>query len=331
VSVVVPAFDGENRIAGTLRQLRHQTFRDFEIVVVDDGSRDGTAAVVRRLVNDDPRIRLVEQANRGTAGARNRGIAEARGDLIAFLDDDDLWLPQKLELQVARLDEVPKAAVVSCFSALVDADHRLLGWRFGGETEGDVYREMLEWDMVSGGSVALARRAALEEVGGYDESLRHRADWDLWIRLSRTYSFTCVPQALVGYTRRAGSTSRDSEEMVEEGRIVLARASREDPDLDPSEEHALLGRDLFGTACLCLIDGERASAWRYLMRALRSGPGRIIGQPRRWGVILMLVLATLLPRPLYTRALAVMSRRAFQLEPGEPFESLDRSGSRERV
>ena len=148
MSVIIPAFQSQARIGRTLSRLDRQTFSDFEIIVVNDGSTDETSATVRRLMDADPRIRVIEQTNQGIAAARNRGIEAARGAVLAFLDDDDLWLPRKLELQLARLDAVPQAAVVSCFSALVDTEGRLLGWRFGGQTEGDVYREMLEWDMI---------------------------------------------------------------------------------------------------------------------------------------------------------------------------------------
>ena len=208
ISVVIPAFQSETRIGRTLARLKQQTFTDFEIVVVNDGSTDGTAAAIERAMAEDARIRVVEQSNLGLARARNRGVNESRGDVIAFLDDDDLWHPKKLALQVDRFDAGTGPAVVTCYSALVDVDGNLLGWRFGGRPEGNVYRQMLEWDMVSGGSVALVSRGAIESCGGFDESLSEREDWDLWIRIARRHSFTCVPKTLVGYTRRHASMSR---------------------------------------------------------------------------------------------------------------------------
>ena len=323
VSVVIPAFQSEARIGRTLAGLRRQTFADFEVVVVNDGSTDRTSEIVRLATAADGRIRLVEQDNAGIAAARNCGIEHARGDVLAFLDDDDLWHPEKLSLQVARLDASPGAAVVSCLSALVDADGRLLGWRIGGTPEGDVYREMLEWDMVSGGSVALVARAPLEEAGGFDASLPDRADWDLWIRLARRHAFTCVPRTLVGYTRRAGSVSQSYDRMIEHGRRVLAKARRDDAGISDADYRAFLARDLFGAACLCLADERRDMAWRYVSRALGSGPGIILSRPRRWGVILMLGLASTLPVRLYRQTvLAAMSRAVFGIQAGALFESL---------
>lgn len=323
VSVVIPAFQSEARIGRTLARLRQQTFSDVEVIVVNDGSTDDTSRVVAQAVAVDARVRLVEQPNGGIAAARNRAIAESRGEIVAFLDDDDLWHRRKLELQIARLDAMPNAAVVTCYSALVDVGGYLLGWRFGGLAEGDVYREMLEWDMVSGGSVAAVRRGAFEEAGGFDISLPDRADWDLWIRLARGNEFTCVPQTLVGYTRRAGSVSRSYERMVEHGRLVLAKARRDDPAISDADHAAFLARDLFGMACLCLADEEHAAAWRYLSRAMREAPAMVLGRPRRWGVVMMLALASAVPGPVYRRGpLAAMSRVAFALEAGAAFNSL---------
>jgi len=323
VSVVMPAYQSESRIGRTLAQLRKQTFSDFEVVVVNDGSTDDTTHHVRQAMAGDSRVRLVEQPNAGIAAARNTAIEESRGEIIAFLDDDDLWHPQKLELQLARLDAARDAAVVTCFSALVDGEGQLLGWRFGGVAEGDVYREMLEWDMVSGGSVALVRRGALKELGGFDVSLPDRADWDLWIRLARRYAFSCVPRTLVGYTRRVGSVSRSYERMAEHGRRVLAKARLDDPSISDSEYRGFLARDLFGAACLCLMDEEYSAAWRYLARAFRRSPGMVLARPRRWGVMLMLGLASVLPARVYRAcALTPMSRAAFSLDVGAPFDSL---------
>lgn len=323
VSVVIPTCQGGARIADALARLNRQTFTDFEVIVVNDGSTDGTSAVVDQLSRADSRIRLIEQDNQGIAAARNTGIAAARGDFVAFLDDDDLWNPRKLELQLARFDATPDVSVITCYSALVDSSGRLLGWRWGGIDEGDLYRTMLEWDVVSGGSVALVTRSALEESGGFDASIPHRADWDLWIRLSRSHRFASVPRMLVGYTRREGSASRNYERMIADGTRVLRKARMEDIDISDADFEAYLARDLFAIACLGLVDDQPSAAWRYLLRAMQAAPVMILARPRRWGVVMMLALATALPRKLYRdTAVPAMSRAAFGLRAGAAFESL---------
>jgi glycosyltransferase involved in cell wall biosynthesis len=323
VSVLIAAFNAAPFIEATLESALGQTFGDLEVLVIDDGSRDDTAGAVRRLAASDPRLRLIVQDNRGLSATRNRGVAEAAGSLIAFLDHDDLWHPEKLALQVATLDAQPRTAVVSCYSALIDAEHRCLGWRFGGDANGDVYAEMLVWDVVSGGSVTLVRREALEAVGPFDETLRIREDWDMWIRLARRYEFATVPRVLVGYTRSAASSSRDYERLAEEGIRVLDKARRDDPGFDDARYRFCLARDLFATASFCAVDGHTALAWRYLGRSLALTPAPVLRSPRRVALVGMLALRTLLPAVAFRTVLAAVNRLSFQLEPGRPFRELD--------
>lgn len=323
VSVLIAAYDAAPFIEATLESALGQTFGDLEVLVIDDGSRDGTADVVRRVAASDPRLRLIEQENRGLSATRNRGIAEAQGSLIAFLDHDDLWHPEKLALQVAVMDAQPETAVVSCHSALIDTDQRCLGWRFGGDANGDVYAEMLVWDVVSGGSVTLVRREALEAVGPFDETLRIREDWDMWIRLARCYAFATVPRVLVGYTRSAASSSRDYERLAAEGVRVLDKARRDDPGFDDARYRFCLARDLFATASFCAVDGHTALAWRYLGRSLALTPAPVVRSPRRLALVGVLVLRTVLPSGVFRTVFGWLNRWSFHLEPGKPFRELD--------
>ena len=124
-SIVVPAYNCETMIADTLRSLLKQTFADFELIVVDDGSSDATVDVVNAF--DDPRLRLVRQANRGLAGAHNTGIHEARGEFIGFCDADDLWSPEKLEKHVAHLRSDPQVGISFAGSRMIDENGKPLG------------------------------------------------------------------------------------------------------------------------------------------------------------------------------------------------------------
>jgi hypothetical protein len=186
-----------------------------------------------------------------------------------------------LALQVAALDANPKADVASCYSAVIGADGAQLGWRFGGNANGDVYWEMLEWDMVSGGSVPLCRRAAFDRVGFFDESLTMRSDWDMWIRLARHGQYVTAPRVLVGYMRSPSSASRQYERVAAAGQIVLAKAAREDARFSPRYQRFCRARDTFAVACMCAIDDQVALARRYLARSIATNPIPVRRAPRR--------------------------------------------------
>ncbi len=318
VSVLIPAFNAAPFIEATINSVLQQTFSDFEILVIDDGSNDDTAGAVKRAIARDSRVRLMVQENLGLSATRNRGMAVSRGALIAFLDHDDVWHPNKLSLQVALMDARPGVGVVSCYSALIDRQHQCLGWRFGGDANGNVYDEMLEWDIVSGGSVAIVRRAALDAVGPFDETLRIREDWDMWIRLARWGPYATVPRVLVGYTRAGENASRDYERMTEEGTRVLDKALHEDPRFLPRYRFCQ-ARDYLSTASFCAVDGCVTLAWTYVWRSLACSPAPVLSSPRRLAFVGVLALRTLLPKALFTPLFSALNRWAFDLEPGQPF------------
>jgi glycosyltransferase involved in cell wall biosynthesis len=320
----VAAYNSAPFIEPSLRSALDQTFTDLELIVVNDGSTDSTSDVVRRIAATDERVILIEQENRGLAAARNRGVECARGRLVAFLDNDDFWQPEKLALQVDLADAQPEVGVVSCYSALIDERQRCLGWRYGGDANGDVYAEMLEWDVVSGGSVALARREALDAVGPFDESNPIRSDWDMWIRLARKYSFATVPSILVGYTRREHGMSGNHEAMAEGGIRLLEKAMHDDTGIPRGKFRFFEARDLFAVACFAAVDGHVGPAWRYIAKSLGKSPSAILLRPRRWALVAILILQTVLPARIYGAVLGRLCRSAFGLTRGQPFSEIDR-------
>ncbi len=191
VSVVIPTHDRAALVGRALRSVLAQTVGDLEVIVVDDGSTDGTARVVADW--PDPRVRLVRfDRCRGVAAARNEGIRQARADLVAFLDSDDEWLPEKLERQLARLEAAtdPRVTTVFCL------DYRYTpGWgripRSGVVHEGDVFASLLR-DWTPHPSLALVRRSALLAVGGFDETLPYDEEQDLWLRMAEASQHVVV-------------------------------------------------------------------------------------------------------------------------------------------
>lgn len=210
VSVVIPAYNALPYLPETLDSALAQRWSDLEVVVVDNGSTDQTAEVVRRCT--DPRVRLVSlPENRGISGGCNAGVQAAEGELVAMLEADDLWHEDKLTRLVPALDAAPEAVLAYSYVELVDAQGRRSGNVIGRPVEGDVRDALLEDVVVPCGSAPVVRRSALLEAGGWDESFRSSPDWELYVRLAKLGEFRVVPEALVGYRQHRTNTSVDWE------------------------------------------------------------------------------------------------------------------------
>lgn len=234
VSVIIPAYDAEATIDETLRSARAQTHQNLEILVVDDGSRDSTAKRVAEHAAADERIRLIAQANAGVAAARNRAIAEARSDLIAPLDADDLWAPTKIEKQLrALMGGGDGAGLAYTWFAALDDRGRVTSHEPRPTFEGDVIRQICSGNFVGNGSSPLMKKAAILEAGGYDPGLRAAhaqgcEDLLLYFRIAECYEFALVPERLTGY-RQTGAMSADATQMLRSYRIVAAEMREKYP------------------------------------------------------------------------------------------------------
>jgi hypothetical protein len=150
----------------------------------------------------------------------------------------------------------------------------------------------------------------------------------MWIRLARRYPFATVPRVLVGYTRRELGMSRDYASMEEVGARLLDKVMREDPGFGKHRRRLCGARDLFGIACFCTVDGQVKPAWSYLGKSLAVSPLPVLRRPRRWAVIGLLIVQSVLPGPAYRAVLKVLNQASFQLPPGRPFRDLDTDGDR---
>ena len=218
--MVLPTHNRRNLLARTLSTVLQQGL-DIEVIVIDDGSGDGTRESVAALA--DPRIRYLRNENAaGVARARNRGVEEARGEWIAFVDDDDLWAPDKLfeQLQAARREERPW---VYAGAVKIDANERLVGGRPPPSPDW-VSRRLPRWNAIPGGcSGVMATSSLLAKTGAFDPGLVNLADWDLWIRLVRESPPACASRPLVGYRWHAGNASLDTNLILRESRVIEDR------------------------------------------------------------------------------------------------------------
>lgn len=208
VSVIIPAYNRANLIGETIQSVLDQTFTDFEIIVVDDGSTDNTREVIDSF--KDPRISYKYQENRGVAAARNTGIRFSGGEYIAFLDSDDLWLPQNLELKVKLLDACPDTALVFSDYYAFDGD---TGATVGTHWQNRPYRYLLESEerirrpfkatlpfvTLMNPVAVMVRSYVFNEVGYFDESLRGTDDWDMWIRIFQRFLIGAINTPLARF------------------------------------------------------------------------------------------------------------------------------------
>lgn len=216
VTVVVPTYNGQRFVADTLKSVLAQTQPSVELIVVDDGSTDSTCDVVRSVA---PAAQLHTKRNGGVSAARNLGLAKARGRFVIFLDQDDIWHPDMLRLQVQWLDEHPSHAVAVCryhhWFPREDGQYPSAEATWPPRVElavdpdftGAVYHQFLMdcWALTSG---TLIRREALLACGGFDETLPYSEDWELWLRLSRTHQFALLQWPPVLYRQHLVQGSR---------------------------------------------------------------------------------------------------------------------------
>jgi glycosyltransferase involved in cell wall biosynthesis len=282
VSVVIPTYNYARYVGAAVDSALAQTLPPAEVFVVDDGSTDDTDRVLER---HQGRVRVLRQRNQGVATARNAGAGAATGDLLAFLDADDVWLPRKLESQVRRLAAEPDLGLVHCGYESIDDAGRPTGEVCLDGLEGRVADELLRFRrpvVLGGGSGVLIPRAAFDAVAGFDTRLSTSADWDLYQRLARRYPVGFVPEVLLRY-RRHGSNMHGNVRAMERDMLLAYDKAFADPALAP------IRRQCYGNlhtvlAGSYLAAGQPWACVRHAARGLALAPGnltRYLGYPLR--------------------------------------------------
>jgi GT2 family glycosyltransferase len=209
VSVVIPVHNGEKYLAQAIESVLGQTFRDFELLIVDDGSTDSSAAIIRRFALQDRRVRVLTQENLGVAAAGNRGLHEARAEWVARLDADDVFLPEKLERQVAFLRRNPDAKIVGTLACFINHAGKPLGLvgTEGPHTPAEYYRLIGENRPICFvNSSTLMYRETVLALGGYRDPFAPAEDVDLWIRMAeQQHLMLKVPEPLLLYRLHGAS------------------------------------------------------------------------------------------------------------------------------
>ncbi|MBI2350389.1 MAG: glycosyltransferase, partial [Deltaproteobacteria bacterium] len=193
VSVIIPTHNRWPVLCDAIQSVLGQSYKGFELIVVDDGSQDGTADHLRRY---GPRLRFFSQHRRGVAAARNLGVRCARGRYLAFLDSDDLWQPKKLEVQLAFMEARPEAQICQTEEIWIRYGRRVNPKRRHRKPSGDIFRASLDLCLVSPSAVMMTREL-FERVGGFDETFIVCEDYDLWLRVSVDTPVYLIPDPLV--------------------------------------------------------------------------------------------------------------------------------------
>lgn len=228
ISVIIPVYNGKKTINKTIESILNQTISDWELIIINDGSQDGTLEVVSNI--RDSRLKIFSYPNSGQAISRNRGISHAVGEFITFSDADDLWTPDKLEAQLKALQVNPQAAVAYSWTDYIDEFGQFLRSGTRLNATGDVYKKLLVRNFLENGSNPLIRKQALTEVGGFDGSLTPAEDWDMYLRLASRYHFAAVPSPQILYRVSASSSSSNVYKMEAASLQVIERAFNQAPE-----------------------------------------------------------------------------------------------------
>jgi glycosyltransferase involved in cell wall biosynthesis len=202
VSVVVPVYNTEKYLRACLDSVINQTFQDFELIIVNDESPDNSLDIIQDYYNKYPdKVVVIVQNNRGLAGARNSGIDSANSKYIAFLDSDDLWLPEKLEKHVSHLESNPSVGISYSWSQFINEEGELLNAYITSKTKNVTVSDLLCKNPLGNGSTPIIRREIFEQAGVFDESLRQSEDLECWVRIASTtnWSFEGIPEVLTLY------------------------------------------------------------------------------------------------------------------------------------
>lgn len=286
VSVIIPTFNSSQFISETINSVLRQDFNNFEIIVIDDGSNDGTPDIV---VQYHSLVRLISQSNAGVCKARNRGISEAKGRFICLMDHDDFWFPSKLARQMQAFQEKPEAGVVySAFiwwqptsdSAYPDpASYELTNYPNDIDVDfsGWIYHQFLRdcWMLTS---TAMFRAEVFAKCGAFDESLPYSEDWDLWLRISRQYPFIKLRRPTTLYRQHPQQGNRLIREIDYRTALLIESAkqwglcSRDGRCLSQSEFNRIIANYHAAYALGHLKVGNKKIAMRSLLKAWSSDP-----------------------------------------------------------
>ena len=272
VSVIIPNYNYGRYLRKTIDSVLAQSYPNVEVVVVDDGSKDNSLEILREY---EGKVLTIEQRNGGVSSARNSGVKNSDGEFVAFLDADDLWLPEKLEKQIAKFQANPEIGMVHCAMTYIDAEDRVKNEIETG-LDGWISEEFLRFErscVVGAGSTALVPRAVFDEVGGFDSRQTTAADWDFSYRIASKYEIGYVRESLVLYRLHGTNMHGNIAAMEHDMLLGYEKAFANGATANPRESYGNLHKTLAGS--YFHVGNYRAFA-RHALKSFWNRPSNII-------------------------------------------------------
>ncbi|HEY5895751.1 MAG TPA: glycosyltransferase family A protein [Chthoniobacterales bacterium] len=300
VSVVVPAFNAEDLIKETLESVSAQHYSNLEIIIVDDGSSDGTCAVVEDWAKRDPRVRLIRQPNAGVGAARNTGIAAAKGKYIAPVDADDIWHPDKTLAQVTVMEKWgDSAGFAYCWTRLINEASEFKTLQPTCSVEGDVFYPLFFRNFTHNASSPMFRASALREVGGYatreeQGGVQGCEDWELCLRVAERYKVCVAPRYLIDYRVAGSGMSFNVNGMEKSFHWMIRATTRRQPQISKKLVRWTTGHLYLYLALKARVGGQTPTTLRCLKNAMQNDPAVLLA-PRFVGTLAQSIYRTIRP------------------------------------
>ncbi|WP_254568468.1 glycosyltransferase family 2 protein [Oscillatoria sp. HE19RPO] len=312
ISVIVPVYNLEQYIVDTIQSVLAQTYKHFELIVIDDGSTDRTAEICESF--DEPKLKLIRQKNKGANAARNAGLRIAQGDYIAFLDGDDLWLPEKLAKHIEHLEQSPEVGISYSQSAFIDEAGNPMGLYQMPKLTDITIRDILCRNPISNGSCAVLRKEVFEGIKFqdylygiqqdfyWDERLQGSQDLDCWFRiaLQTDWKMEGIPEILTLYRVNSNGLSAKLLKKQESWEQVIEKTRAYAPDVVARWENPARAYHLryLARRAVTLRDGK--TALKLAWDAIATHPQMMLEEPKRTGVTLAAAtVLSVLPQPVY--------------------------------
>jgi glycosyltransferase involved in cell wall biosynthesis len=277
ISVLMSVYNSARYLAEAVDSILNQSFGDFEFLILDDGSQDNSVTILQAYAAQDPRIRLTLRENRGITKSLNELIAQARGELVARMDADDIALPERFAQQVAFLQQHPEVICLGGALDWIDANSQHIGHCPMPQSDSELQRQMLGGVSLLHHPTAMLRRSALLQVGGYDETMQTSADLDLWLRLGELGELANLPNTVLQYRLHPGSIthakqSRQAADALAACQRAWKRRGIQGEFLRPPADH--LNQQQFWLRCGWdgFLAGKRDVARRCGLRAIATQP-----------------------------------------------------------